>query len=77
MRRDLLRTSSFEYSLQEVEVREDQGVLVTVIRMDVSLFHVLEVLLVVALAVFSLVLGFQAMQILLMSGTYVALVWPD
>ena len=48
----LLGTHSFEQGLHVMEVREYKWVLVTVVRMNVSLLHVLKVLLVVALTVF-------------------------
>lgn len=51
MRRDLLRANSLEESLHVMEVRENHRVLVTVIRMHVSLSHALQVLLIVALSV--------------------------
>jgi hypothetical protein len=41
-----------------MEVGEYQWVFVTVIRVNVSLFHVLQVLLVVTLTIFNLVLWF-------------------
>jgi len=53
---DLLGANSFEQGLHVVEVRKDERVFVTVIRVNVALLHVLKVLLVVALAVLSCVL---------------------
>lgn len=55
MRRDLLWTNSLKQGLHVVEVREDQGVFVAVVRMHISLPHVLQVLLIVAVTVLSLV----------------------
>jgi hypothetical protein len=48
---DLLGTNSLEQSLHVVEVREDQGILVAVVRMNITLAHILKVLLIVALSV--------------------------
>ena len=47
----LLGAHSFEEGLHVVEVGEHKWVLVTVVGMHVTLLHVLQVLLVVALAV--------------------------
>ena len=57
MGRDLLGANSFEESLHVVEMGEHQGVLVTMVRVNVSLLHVLQVLLVVSLPVFGFVYG--------------------
>ena len=51
MRRDLLGAHSLEEGLHVVEVRENQRVLVAVVRMNITLPHILEVLLIVALAI--------------------------
>jgi hypothetical protein len=42
-----------------VEVREDQGILVAVVRMNITLAHILKVLLIVALSVLSLILSLR------------------
>lgn len=55
MRGDLLWTNSLKQGLHVVEVREDKRVLIAVVGMHVTLPHVLQVLLVVALSVLSLV----------------------
>jgi len=52
---DLLGADSLEESLHVVEVREDQGILVAVIGVHITLAHILKILLIVALAVLSLV----------------------
>jgi len=52
VRRDLLGAHSLEEGLHIVEMREHHRVLVTVVRVHVSLSHVLQVLLIVALSVF-------------------------
>ena len=56
---DLLGTNSLEQSLHVVEVREDQGILVAVVRMNITLAHILKVLLIVALSVLSLIMGLR------------------
>ena len=56
MRRDLLRTNSVEKSFHVVHVTEDKRIFIAVIRMNVSLLHVLDVLLIVSLTVLSLIL---------------------
>ena len=57
VRRNLLRTNSFEESLHVVEVREHKRVLVTVVWVNVALLHVLNVLLIVTLTILGLVDG--------------------
>lgn len=61
--RYLLSTNSFEQGLHVVEVREDEGILLRVVGMHVSLLHVLDVGLIVALAVLSLVNGLLTIKI--------------
>jgi hypothetical protein len=56
---DLLGSNSLEQSLHIVEVREDQGILVAVVRMNITLAHILKVLLIVALSVLSLILSLR------------------
>lgn len=53
---DLLGPDSLEEGLHVIEVGEHNRILVTVIRVNVALFHALQVLLIVALTVFSGVL---------------------
>ena len=53
---DLLGANSLEESLHIVEVREDQGIFVAVIRMNIALAHILKVLLIVALTILSLII---------------------
>lgn len=55
VRRDLLWANSLEQGFHVVEVREHNWVFIGVIWMNVSLFHSLDVLLVVSLSVFSFV----------------------
>ena len=55
MRRNLFGTNCLEKSLHIVEVGEHDGVLVRVVRMHVSLLHVLKVALVVSLSVLSFI----------------------
>jgi hypothetical protein len=57
MRGNLLWSNSLEKSLHVMEVREDQGILVAVIRMNITLAHILKMLLVVSLSVLSLIIG--------------------
>ncbi len=55
---NLLGAYSFKESLHVMEVGEDNWVLVAVIGMDITLLHVLQVLLIVTLTIFSGVLRF-------------------
>ena len=56
MGRHLLWAHGFEQGLHVVEVREHQWVLVTVVGVNVSLLHVLKMLLIVSLSIFGSVL---------------------
>ncbi len=62
MRGDLFGTYSFEQSLHIVEMRENEGIFVTVVRVHVTLLHVLQVLLVVALTIFGGVLRLRTIS---------------
>ena len=55
MRRDLLWANSFEEGLHVVEVAEDHRVPLSVVRVDIPLPHVLQVLLVEGLSILFLV----------------------
>ena len=55
---NLLWAYSFKESLHVMEVGEDNWELVAVIGMDITLLHVLQVLLIVTLTIFSGVLRF-------------------
>ena len=51
----MLWANSLEESLHVMEVREDHGILVAVVRMNIALAHILKMLLIVALSVLSLI----------------------
>lgn len=74
MRGDLLGAHSLEEGLHVVEVREHHRVLVTVVRMHVSLSHALQVLLIVALSVLLVVGGLDGLLGLGLDGLHLVLV---
>jgi hypothetical protein len=57
MGRNLLGTDSLEEGSHVVVVSEDEGVLLRVVRVDVTLTHAVELIRVVTLSVFLSVLG--------------------
>lgn len=57
MRRDLLRAGSLKDSLEVSVVRENERILFAVVRVNVTLSHVSDVLLIISLSILNLILG--------------------